>query len=312
MFILGKRQRVKEGAHLDATMQQRPGEALYVGDDNRLRASSGALTTSYLMESVDEGERLERKTDPIAVGEQLLMTGLRLGMRGLDVACGTGAVTRVMAKIAGPGRITGLDMSAERLTSARLFAQREHVDVTFAQGTADALPFPSASFDYTHARFLFEYLPKHGEVLGEMIRVTRPGGYVVVADLDGQIDGLYPMDEGLRQDVDDALSLLSAHGFDPRVGRKLYTLFTAAGLRQLKVRVVPYQVYSGGLPEGDIWNWRAKLTTSARFLAQQTGDVERWARFQGNYLAHLTARDAFYHSSLILMQGRVPGQRTAS
>jgi ubiquinone/menaquinone biosynthesis C-methylase UbiE len=260
----------------------------------------------YFMDSPTEGQRLERKTDTIQVGEHLLRSGLRLGMLALDIACGTGAVTRVMAKITGPGCTTGIDMSAGRIAQARQFADAEKLSMEFVDGFADQIPFPDNTFDFTHARFLFEYLPNPLEVLAEMRRVTRLGGLVVVSDLDGQINSLYPMSEQLTSEVQDALSILSRTGFDPQVGRKLLHWFAETGLEDTTLSVIPYQVYSGNLSESDIANWQDKLATSVAFLVKQTGDTARWNRFRQNYLTALLAPDAFYYSTIITARGHAP------
>ena len=271
------------------------------GDDPR----SARVLPTYFMESTTEGDRLELKTDTIAVGEHLLRSGLQLGMPALDVACGAGAVTRVMAKITGPGHAVGVDMSRSRVAQARMLAARERVGVEFTEGTAEHLPFADESFGFTHARFLFEYLVDPRTVLAEMRRVTRPGGWVVVTDLDGQIDSLYPMGPQLADDVHEALRLLGAIGFDPQVGRKLRYWFGGAGLEDVSAWVTPYQVYSGNLPERDVLNWREKLATSVAFLVKQTGESERWQRFEQRYLEALQAPESFYFSTQITVRGRV-------
>jgi ubiquinone/menaquinone biosynthesis C-methylase UbiE len=261
---------------------------------------------SYMMESPREGARLEAKTDPAVSEQQLNQTGLRKGMRVLDVGCGTGAVTRTMAKLAAPGRVVGADVSASRLAQARELAAADGVEAEFIEGDACHLPLPSSSFDYTWSRFLFEYLPEPELALAELSRVTRPGGTVVVADLDGQMEQIYPLDASVRADLLEGLRLLGETGFDPRVGRKLYHWFCRAGLSDISVRVVPHQVYAGRLPERDLVNWREKLNIATNHLIDRTGDRERWERFRDAFLAQLRRPDVFYYSSLMIVWGRVP------
>jgi ubiquinone/menaquinone biosynthesis C-methylase UbiE len=262
--------------------------------------------TFYLMESVREGARLEGKTDAAASEAQLRMTGLRTGMNALDLGCGTGAVTRVMAKIAAPGHVTGVDASTHRLGEARELAAAEEVDVAFLEGQAEKVPVPDDSFDYAWSRFLFEYLAEPRRALAEMVRVTRPGGSVVVADLDGQITQFYPLNPETQTDLDEGLRLLGTTGFDPWIGRKLYSWFREAGLQDLVVHVAPYQVYAGGMPERDLLNWQEKFATGAEQLARLTGDVERWARFRDRMLSYIEQAEMFYYCTLIIVRGTVP------
>lgn len=263
--------------------------------------------TLYFMDSPTEGGRLELKTDPYLVGNQLLAAGLRHDMRALDVACGSGAVTRVMAQIAGNGRVTGVDASAARVEEARQRAAAAGCDIQFVKGVGHALPFADHEFAFTHARMVFQYLPDPLRVLAEMKRVTQPGGRVVVIDLDGQIEGLYPLPADVRDDLDAALVILRATGFDPHVGRKMFGYFHSLELRQIRTVVEPYQLYAGGeLSPRDRANWHEKLDTATRFLARATGDVARWTRFRDAYLACLEASNSFYLSTMMIVSGIVP------
>jgi ubiquinone/menaquinone biosynthesis C-methylase UbiE len=267
---------------------------------------SGPSVAPYVMESPREGARLEAKTDPAASEQQLRATGLRRNMQALDVGCGTGAVTRVMASIAAPGRVVGVDNSVSRLEQARKLAGAGGLDMQFIEGDARRLPLPSSSFDYAWSRFLFEYLPEPERALAELVRVTRPGGIVVVADLDGQLERFYPLEGFVEADLLEALRLLGEANFDPWVGRKLYHWFYCANLRHISVRVLPYQVYAGGLPERDLTNWREKLHTAANYLIQRTGERERWERSRDALLAQIGRPGVFYYSSLIIVWGAVP------
>ncbi len=260
----------------------------------------------YLMENPNESARLEEKNNEDEVRRQLEISGLKSGMKALDVGCGSGVVARLMARIAGPNRVTGLDMSATRLEQARALAQKAELAVDFVAGEATNFGLASASFDYSWSRFLFEYLPEPQKALREMIQVTRPGGIVAVADLDGQLETFFPLDETTQADLADALRVLSQTGFDPRVGRKLFHWFLAAGLENVRVDVAPYQVYAGALSERDLGNWREKLATGTRQLSALTGQTERWRRFHDTVLQHLQSRDIFYYSTLITVWGTVP------
>ncbi len=261
----------------------------------------------YFMDSATEAWRLERKTDVVAVGQHLLITGLRAGMRCVDVACGSGIVTRLMAKIAGPELAVGVDQSPTRLEVAEELARTERQSVSFLQGRADALPLPDASSEYTHARMLFQYLSptRRAQALREMTRITSPGGRVVVIDLDQQLTRLHPMPNSVRVDLHYALRILRQRtGFDPNVGRKLVRDLRKAGLTQVTAQIEPYQRYLGGpLPERDQANWEEKLRTATTYLTQVTGDTVRWERFRSAYLKALQAPDAFYCADVVIASG---------
>jgi ubiquinone/menaquinone biosynthesis C-methylase UbiE len=80
--------------------------------------------------------------------------GVRKGDRVLDVACGTGALTLAAAEIAGPsGSVVGLDVNPEMLVVAR----GKSVQIEWLEGSAEALPLPSNSFDAVVSQFGFMF-----------------------------------------------------------------------------------------------------------------------------------------------------------
>jgi len=95
------------------------------------------------------------------------------GDRVLDVATGTGAVAREVAARTG-ATVVGLDQSPEMLAEAR----RRRPDAELIQGTADALPFPNASFDALTFTYLLRYVPDPAATLRELARVVKPGGTI--------------------------------------------------------------------------------------------------------------------------------------
>jgi len=103
---------------------------------------------------------------------------IRRGDRVLDVACGTGVLTRAAASRAGPGgAVTGLDRNPGMLA----VASRLSPPLRWQQGTAEALPFPDQSFDAVVSQFGLMFVPEPAAALREMMRVLVPGGRLAVA-----------------------------------------------------------------------------------------------------------------------------------
>ena len=118
------------------------------------------------------------------VGEQAIeLMAIPMDARVLDVGCGSGWATRLMAEKASGGHVVGIDIADEMIDIAR-DTSTSFANVDFRVASAEALPFPDASF--THA-FSMESLYYYADLLvalKEIRRVLNPGGpFVTVVDL---------------------------------------------------------------------------------------------------------------------------------
>lgn len=102
--------------------------------------------------------------------------------RALDVACGPGIVTCAFAEVV--EQATGIDLTPAMLEQARSL-QRENVleNVAWRIGDVRRLPFADRSFSIVTSRYAFHHLEDPGEVAGEMVRVLRPAGRLVLVDV---------------------------------------------------------------------------------------------------------------------------------
>jgi ubiquinone/menaquinone biosynthesis C-methylase UbiE len=121
-----------------------------------------------------------------AFRERLLgLAHLKPGESVLDVGCGTGTLIIAARRYVGPaGGVTGIDASPEMLARAERKARKAGATVLFKRAAAQALPFPDAQFDAVFSTMMFHHLPREGreECAGEMRRVMKPGGRVLVVD----------------------------------------------------------------------------------------------------------------------------------
>jgi ubiquinone/menaquinone biosynthesis C-methylase UbiE len=117
-----------------------------------------------------------------ASGAEEFIARLALGPRQsvLDVACGTGNLA-VPAARAG-ARVTGIDIAPNLIAQARLEARAAGCVIAFDVGDAEALPYLDGQFDTTVTMFgaMFAYRPERAAA--ELVRVTRPGGRVAMAN----------------------------------------------------------------------------------------------------------------------------------
>jgi SAM-dependent methyltransferase len=103
---------------------------------------------------------------------------LQSGQRVLDVACGTGVLSReVLARVGSEGTVAGLDANPGMLATAREITP----GVDWTQGVAESLPYPDNSFDTVISQFGLMFFTDRSQAIAEMRRVLVPGGRLVVA-----------------------------------------------------------------------------------------------------------------------------------
>ena len=160
--------------------------------------------------------------------------GIRQGDRVLDVACGTGVLTREAASRTGTaGSVTGLDLSAEMLA----VAERLSPEIAWRQGSAQTLPFPEHAFDAVVSQFGLNMSADPVTALREMVRVLVPGGRLAVAvwgsleDTPAYAAEVELVERLAGEAAGDALRAPFALG-DPR---RVADLCAAAGIRDARV-----------------------------------------------------------------------------
>ncbi len=103
----------------------------------------------------------------------------------LDVGCGVGHWGQLLARLLpNTARVHGIDREPAWIEEAAARAQARGLDDRFSYqtATADRLPFPDAQFDLATCQTVLIHMPDPGAVLDEMVRVTRPGGLILVCE----------------------------------------------------------------------------------------------------------------------------------
>jgi SAM-dependent methyltransferase len=148
----------------------------------------------------------------------------------LDVGSGTGVVTEELAERT-QGQVIGVDLDPEMVT----FAQRRGGRAEYRAGDAHDLPFRAGWFDVTVCHFLLLWCGDPARAAQEMVRVTRPGGVVLVCaepDYGGRIDHPdLPLSHW-------QIEALRCEGADPCLGRRLRELFVQPGVRDVDVGLI--------------------------------------------------------------------------
>ena len=117
--------------------------------------------------------------------ETFKLMDLKSGQCVLDIGCGTGRDAMLMAETVAPdGHIYGVDFSQAMVLQASKSAATSKLPVTFQQGSIYELNFSENHFDRCRADKIFQHLADPYSAISELIRVTKPGGKIIIADPD--------------------------------------------------------------------------------------------------------------------------------
>jgi SAM-dependent methyltransferase len=194
----------------------------------------------------------------------------RAGNRILDVGCGTGTAELRLSRLrVSQVTLVGVDLLAERTAIAERTADGHNLRASFAAADARHLPFADGSFDSTFCVAVLQHINDASEAIREFVRVTRVGGRIVAVEPDNAARYWYSSaPEGMSafaaaRRFFDALARSRGDAWEPRVGPRLPTLFTDAGIEPLEVQLFPVSVTRLGAPEPSIWTVRRTAIESA-------------------------------------------------
>ena len=159
--------------------------------------------------------------------QALLNAGLKKGMNCIDIGCGSGSVTRLMAKMVGKtGRVVGVDKDNRYLSYCnRSIASKQNIEFLYDDISKSQLDL-KRRFDIVYSRFTFHHLTDRREALRSMKRMTKNQGIVIIQDLDHAPGSwlCYPENKVFNTLRKVYVALIKKGGGDPLVGRKLYKL----------------------------------------------------------------------------------------
>ncbi len=162
---------------------------------------------------------------------------LHPGQRVLDVACGTGVLTRTVADRVGlGGQAVGLDINEGMLA----VAEQKAPHITWRHGPAENLPFEDNSFDTVVSQFGLMFFENRQAALQEMLRVLKPGGKLAVAVWDSieNTPGYAAMVELLQRLFGDEAANGLRAPYNLGDTQLLQQVFTEAGIPQAEIASV--------------------------------------------------------------------------
>jgi ubiquinone/menaquinone biosynthesis C-methylase UbiE len=213
-----------------------------MGESIRSAASTtgrDANAVYALGSSLGESARLQRQAEELAADSAALLDRvvLRPGHSAIDLGCGTHGILDLLAeRVAPAGQVVGLDADPAHAAMAAEFAASQGLSgVEIITADARNTGLPPGSFDLVHARTLLVNVPEPAEVLAEMVRLAKPGGWVASLEPDGECSFCYPAHPGYTRIWELFRAAFGRHGADLLVGRRLAELYRQAGLRDIGI-----------------------------------------------------------------------------
>jgi len=242
-------------------------EGAALGSFSHVDADPGAAA---LIAALDEQASLPAIRRLRATAAELLRP--RLGDRLLDVGCGTGEVVRALAGLVGAhGTVLGIEPSATMLDEALRRTGVSTLRVEFRAGDISRLDIDDTTFDGAYCERLFQHLNTPDAALAELVRVTKPGGRIVVIDTDWGMHAIHGADPQLTSRVVECWASNAANGWS---GRRLPGLFVDAGMREPVVVAETFTSTDGQRPTGPPFTTMAVVAERAGAL--NSDDAHTW------------------------------------
>jgi ubiquinone/menaquinone biosynthesis C-methylase UbiE len=189
--------------------------------------------------SAGESSRLQRQADELLAANTALLDRTSLGADGtaIDLGCGPCGILELLGGRVGPsGRVVGVDADSAHVAMATdMVATRKLSNVEIVQADARNTGLSSSSFDVVHARTVLINLPEPAEVVQEMVRLAKPGGWVLSFEPDCESSICYPAHPAYERLVDMFAPVFTRNGADWRIGRRVAELYRSSGLVDVQV-----------------------------------------------------------------------------
>lgn len=208
--------------------------------------------TGYAIRGGEEGKRrLDLLAATMAPNTEALLarSGVREGMHCIDLGCGGGHVSRYLAgRVGDRGFVVGLDIDDTKLAAARQeCAQAGLRQIEFRAGNVTTWTEPEA-YDFVYGRFILSHIADPAVVVRNMAAALRPGGALVLEDIDFGGAFCHPPNAGYERYCSLYRAVVDRRGGNAELGRELYGMCLDAGLADVEVHVVQ-PAHGGGEPE---------------------------------------------------------------
>jgi ubiquinone/menaquinone biosynthesis C-methylase UbiE len=167
--------------------------------------------------------------------------GLRDGMALLELGSGPGFVTEQLLHLIPNSTITCLEIDSMLVERAKAYLKSSGGDrLRFVNASIMDTGLPDNQFDFAYARFLFQHLPDPTGAAREVLRVLKPGGMLVISDVDDTLTVFEPRLPEFELALARFAKAQAAQGGDRFVGRKLPRILERAGFRNPQLELAAF------------------------------------------------------------------------
>jgi len=272
--------------------QQNPAPGYFLGADEAERSRLLAQGESHRAQTEALLDRLE----------------LPVGGRAVDFGCGPlGVLDMLSRRVGSAGAVVGLDSESRMIGFAqRSIAERGLANVMLIQADARATGLKTDSFDLAHERLVLITLTSPQAVVDEMVRVVRPGGWVMTQNVDWISWTCEPAHPAWDKLLDALVRTLGTIGLNPYLGRRMPAFLRDASLADVTVEV------SGHTQRAGEPNQKLLLRFIDIFRDQIVSggilDAAALAGLTGELTEHLSRPETFTLQPLLFHAwGRKPG-----
>lgn len=235
----------------------------------------------------------------------LRAANLQRGERVLDVACGTGLISRLAAERVGPtGTVTGIDIASDMIGVAKAVAAPEGAKIDWQIADAASLPIADASVDVVLCQLGLMFMENRAAAIAEMRRVLVPSGRVVI-NTPGRIQPVYElMEQALVEHISPDLGGFVSAVFSMHDPDAVATLLREAGLRDVSARVSTC-TFRLPAPAEFVWQY-INLTPMAAFVEQAPADAKSAfeRRFVDGVQAYVVDGQTVVDQPMVIATGR--------
>jgi ubiquinone/menaquinone biosynthesis C-methylase UbiE len=209
------------------------------------------------------------------VAEDLMeAAAVRPGERVLDLACGTGVVSRLAAERVGKtGQVAGLDVHGGMLDVARAHTPQS-VSIEWHEASAEDMPLPDGAFDVVLCQMGLQFIPDKAAALREMRRVLAPGGRMLL-NVPGPMPRLFSIvEEELSRHIHPDAGAFARAVFSLHDADQLKELVRNAGFRTADASCT---VKALALPAPADFLWQYVHSTPLAGVIANAADAQRAA-----------------------------------